>query len=100
MAAYFHTFSGAAGDMILGALIDAGLSIDRLREGLSKLAVTGYELASAKVKKRGFAATRFEVRLLPGHDARERHLSDIVKILDDSGLSEGVRDNAKRIFTR
>jgi hypothetical protein len=100
MLAYLHTFSGVAGDMLLGALVDAGLAVERLRAGLGTLAVSGYELTAAKVKRRGFSATKADVKLLPGHDARERHLRDIVNILADSGLSERVRADAERVFTR
>jgi len=45
---YFDCFSGAAGDMVLGALIDAGLPVEKLREALGSLGV-GHELRESKV---------------------------------------------------
>ncbi|HUN80919.1 MAG TPA: nickel pincer cofactor biosynthesis protein LarC [Phycisphaerae bacterium] len=96
--AYFDCFSGAAGDMILGALLAAGLSQEALRNGLKKLAIGGYELDIRPVTKQGFAATKLDVKLTekPGH----RHLHHIVKIIDGSALSSFVKTESKRIFTR
>lgn len=95
---YFDCFSGAAGDMILAAMISAGLSEADLHADLAKLNLTGYELEIASVNKQGFAATHVRVRLSdkPGH----RHLHHITKIIDDSSLSPTVKDRAKRVFTR
>ena len=95
---YFDCFSGAAGDMILAALVSAGLDESVLRADLDRLNLTGYELEIAAVKKQGFAATHVRVRLSnqPGH----RHLHHITKIIDDSGLSASVKERAKRVFTR
>ena len=42
--AYFDCFSGISGDMTLGALVDAGVSIDALRAELAKLDLPGYEI--------------------------------------------------------
>ncbi len=57
---YFDCFSGAAGDMILGALIDAGLPVDELRRALGSLGV-GHELRVTKVLRAGLSATHVEV---------------------------------------
>jgi uncharacterized protein (DUF111 family) len=57
---YFDCFSGAAGDMILGALIDAGLPVDELRRALGSLGV-GHELGVTKVLRAGLSATYVEV---------------------------------------
>ena len=43
-AVYFDCFSGAAGDMLLGALLDVGVNLDELRAGLRSLAVGGWRL--------------------------------------------------------
>ena len=56
--AYFDCFSGISGDMTLGALVDAGVSIDALRAELAKLNLPGYELKAEKVKRSGIAATK------------------------------------------
>ena len=59
--AYFDCFSGASGDMILGALIDAGLSARGLREELKKLHLPAITVKAKKVLKGGISATRVTV---------------------------------------
>ncbi len=59
--AYFDCFSGISGDMTLGALVDAGVSIDVLRAELAKLNLPGYALKAEKVKRSGIAATKVHV---------------------------------------
>ncbi len=98
--AYFDCFSGAAGDMIVGALVDAGADTAALRERLAALPVSGYALSFEKVTKQGFAATRFIVDLDKSETQPHRHLKTITAILDESGLPEGVTAKAKAIFTR
>jgi uncharacterized protein (TIGR00299 family) protein len=56
---YFDCFAGASGDMMLGALIDAGLPIEVLREALGSLAIGGYELRASRVLRAGVSATKF-----------------------------------------
>ncbi len=98
--AYFDCFSGAGGDMIVAALIDAGADAAALKKGLSALKVGGYDLSIEKVTKQGIAATRFHVQLEPNAKQLHRHLRHILDILNSSGLTEGVRDKTSRIFTR
>jgi uncharacterized protein (TIGR00299 family) protein len=74
---YFDAFSGAAGDMILGALIDAGLPVDQLRSSLGSLGV-GFELKVTKVLRSGVSATQVTVEPAGvdrrhDHDPRHRH---------------------------
>lgn len=96
--AYFDCFSGAAGDMILASMIAAGLPADELRAQLGRLNLAGYELDIRNIRKQGFAAVKFDVRMTdkPGH----RHLHHIIQIIDDSSLSPTIKDRARRIFTR
>lgn len=61
--AYFDCFSGVGGDMILGAMVDAGLDLAQLRVKLSGLKIKGYELKSRKVIKHGIAATKLDVMI-------------------------------------
>ena len=100
MIAYFDTFSGASGDMILGALLDAGLSIDDLRAELAKLALRGYRIGSGTVKKCGLSATKFEVSIERDAGHPHRTLANITALLDESVLSDAVRENAQRVFQR
>jgi uncharacterized protein (TIGR00299 family) protein len=69
---YFDAFSGAAGDMILGAFIDAGLPIDALRAALGSLGV-GHELTSRKVLRSGVSATHVTVQPAAGHSHEHPH---------------------------
>lgn len=64
--AYFDCFSGISGDMILGALIDAGLDTDKLKTELNKLDINGYELAFSKSIRQNITGTQFQVEL--GHE--------------------------------
>jgi uncharacterized protein (TIGR00299 family) protein len=97
--AYFDCFSGISGDMTIGALIDAGLSFEELREQLATLNVPGYELSIEKVTKHGIAGTKFHVHV---HDpgTQHRRLRDIETILRGSGLPSRIQDRALEVFTR
>ena len=95
---YFDCFAGAGGDMILGALIDAGLSVEDLKEELSQLSLSGYEIRAEKSIKKGISGTKFHVNV--SHDHHHRSLNDILKIIDGSSLSDDVKGQSKKIFTR
>ncbi len=97
--AYFDCFSGISGDMTLGALVDAGVSIDALRAELARLDLFGYEITSEKVKRSGIAATKVNV-LINQKDQSSRHLSEIEKIIEGSSLSSAVRTKSSLIFKR
>lgn len=98
--AYFDCFSGASGDMILAACLNAGLDLGALRERLALLGVEGYRIDAAPVRKQGFAATGFEVSCDPDTAKPHRHLKHIIDILDRSALPERIRRRAAAIFTR
>jgi pyridinium-3,5-bisthiocarboxylic acid mononucleotide nickel chelatase len=95
---YFDSFAGASGDMILGATVDAGVDQDALVQQLSLLNVSGFELRFEKVKRAGLSATHAVVTIQPEHG--HRHLSDILKIIDNSSLNPGIKERASKIFTR
>ena len=97
--AYFDCFSGISGDMTLGALVDAGVSIDVLRTELGKLNLPGYTLNAEKVKRSGIAATKVHV-IIDRKDQKSRHLSDILSIIEMSALSSTVKEKSSRVFTR
>ena len=97
--AYFDCFSGISGDMTLGALVDAGVSIDDLRAELAKLSLPGYEFKIEKVNRSGIAATKAQVIIDP-KSQKSRHLSDILNIIEDSSLAPTVKEKSGRIFKR
>ncbi len=110
--AYFDCFSGVSGDMILGALVDAGLPFEHLQKELNSLSVRHeFELTSKKIRKHSIAATKVDVRVgmdhtdnglghHHGHHHPHRRLSDIETIIRASGLKTNVQDQAMRIFRR
>jgi hypothetical protein len=98
--AYFDCFSGAAGDMIVAALIHAGADSDELRNQLDALGLDGYELTIESVRKQGFDAVRFGVKLNDGARKTHRHLKHLVEIIHAARLSDQLKDQAIRIFTR
>ncbi len=59
--AYLDCFSGISGDMCLGALVDAGVSLKKLLRELEKIPLKGYEIRVRKVKRAGVAATKADV---------------------------------------
>ncbi|OFW19343.1 MAG: TIGR00299 family protein [Acidobacteria bacterium RIFCSPLOWO2_12_FULL_66_21] len=69
-AAYFDCFSGASGDMVIGALLDLGLPIEGLRAALGSLAIEYGGVASERVTRGGVAATRFRVFAEEARDIR------------------------------
>ena len=96
---YFDCFSGVSGDMILGALVDAGLKLDDLQAAVSSLGVAGIHLTAERVKRGAFVGTRVQVRTDErGHP--HRHLPDVEAILDRADLPDPVRADATRIFRR
>jgi uncharacterized protein (TIGR00299 family) protein len=96
--AYFDCFAGASGDMILGALMDAGLSPDDLRERLSALRLPGWRLNVQRIVKHGLAAISVEVE--SEAESAERTLGDIEALIANGALPERDRTLALRIFRR
>ena len=97
--AYFDPFSGASGDMILGALVDAGLSLTALRRELRKLPLEGYTISARKVERNGIGGTKVAVKVTH-HDHHHRHLPDILGIIRGSDLPERDKERAGAVFQR
>ena len=97
--AYFDCFSGASGDMILGSLIDVGLSPRRLREELKKLRISTIDLKAKKVLRAGLAATRV---IVEGKNEKRSHrnLKEILRIVERSGVEADVKEKSREIFKR
>lgn len=96
--AYIDCIAGASGDMLLGALIDAGLPPAALENELAKLHLADFQLSFSKVSKNAFGATKVDVHARD--DAPERHLKEIREIVENSGVSATVKERALRVFTR
>lgn len=102
---YFDCFSGASGDMVLGALLDLGLPVDALKSALGTLAVDYDDVTAERVSRAGVSATKF--RLLerpkdpaaaPGH--AHYHLKGIVNKIRRSALKPESQERAVHLFER
>jgi pyridinium-3,5-bisthiocarboxylic acid mononucleotide nickel chelatase len=98
--AYFDCPSGAAGDMIMASLLDAGVPLGALKAELGKLALAGWELRAREVMKGAFRATKVDVDVDKGAHRHQRSLRDILEILQNSALVPSAKERATRIFTR
>jgi len=110
---YFDCFAGAAGDMILGALLDAGLPFDELKRALGSLAVEGWDVSVDRVVKTGVTAAKFRVHEHThapsgsanrdpgsGHSHKHHHLKEIFAAIERSALSEAGKAKAIKMFRR
>ncbi len=97
--AYFDCFSGASGDMLLGALIDVGVPLDVIRGELAKLPVAGYELSAEHVLSQGITGTRFAVRDL-AKEQPARNITVIRELLSCGALPERVATQSLAVFER
>jgi uncharacterized protein (TIGR00299 family) protein len=99
--AYFDCFSGASGDMILGALLDAGLPLEHLTTELGKLGLSHYDVCKASVVKNGISGSQALVHVEQHHhEHHHRHLADIIAIIENSTLDAVVKRDSARIFRR
>ena len=95
---YLDCFCGAAGDMLVGALIDAGADFGELKKSLDTLGVDGYTLSCEKIDKHGTMATKFDVHVDDQHDHPHRHLRHIVDIIEAGDLSDAVKKASLETF--
>ena len=96
--AYLDCFAGISGDMLLGALVDAGLPETILREQLATLALGGFSFSSRQRQSGPLRGTRIEIEIDQAGQPH-RSLTDINAILNNSKLSEPVRNRALQVFT-
>ena len=96
---YFDCASGASGDMLLGAVVDLGLPIEQLREELSKLPLSGYQLEAQRVTRSGLVATKVDV-VVEAPAAGHRHLRHVLELFEASRLETAVRERAAALFRR
>lgn len=100
---YLDCYAGAAGDMLLGALLDAGVPLDAVRGALGSLGLEeGFRVEAARVLRAGVSATKFSVVVpeTPADVHPHRHLSGIEKHVRRSALSPAAQDRAIALFRR
>ncbi|MEE9542230.1 MAG: nickel pincer cofactor biosynthesis protein LarC [Thermodesulfobacteriota bacterium] len=93
---YFDCVSGISGDMSLGALVDLGVEITVIEEGLKGLALDGYKLRVSREKRSGIEGTRLIVET--ADEAPERSYADIRTLIEESALAENVKELSLEIF--
>ena len=98
MLAYFDCFSGISGDMTLGALIDLGVPAVWLKDKLSQLPLTDFELSETSVSRHGIHAKYVTVEATDHQHSR--HYSDIVSLIGESPLSQTVKERSRQIFDK
>jgi len=97
---YFDCLAGASGDMILGSLVDAGLSVEQLRKELAKLRLAYDDIQVMKVAKSGMEASQVVVSVDEDYHPNLRDGHDIQRLIETSELDDFVKRQSLRIFTR
>jgi pyridinium-3,5-bisthiocarboxylic acid mononucleotide nickel chelatase len=96
--AYFDCFSGISGDMVLGALVDAGADLRAIESELRKLGLEGWTISAEKVKRGQIFATHVKVATTEGH--HHRGLSIILDRIEKAQVAPRAAERARKIFTR
>ena len=94
--AYIQSIGGASGDMLLGALLDAGLSLDTLRQELSKLGVDGYELAASQETRCEVRGTKLTVAV---QDSARYSPQGLLDAVAGSSFAPAIKEQAQRVLT-
>jgi uncharacterized protein (TIGR00299 family) protein len=94
--AYFDLIAGASGDMLLGALLDAGLDESSLRSELAKLPIKGWDIKVHRVDKNCFTATKVDVFVSAQPHARP--LPEIERVVRESTLSDSIKTQALAVI--
>ncbi len=97
-AAYFDCFSGISGDMVLGALLGAGVPCERLEAELRRLPISGWQLSAESVRRGAVVATKANVEAHEGH--QHRSLAAILDMIERAKLAPGAAGRARAIFER
>jgi uncharacterized protein (TIGR00299 family) protein len=97
--AYFDPFSGASGDMTLGALVDAGLPLAHLSTELARLRVGGYRVRAERVGQHGIHGTRVSVETT-GEDRHHRDWATIRGMIEEADFADPVKTAALAMFER
>ena len=95
---YFDCFSGIAGDMAVGALLDLGAEFSTVQRGLARLGVAGLTVSAAAVTRSHIAATHFIVHA--PHEDAHRTFGDIRSMIQGADLNQRVSELSIEIFRR
>lgn len=95
--AWFHCFSGVAGDMTLGALLDAGADLDEVRAAIDALGIGGWSIEARRVQRCGIGATHAVVQVPEDHH-HHRPFREIRDLLDRAPLDPIVEQHAVAVF--
>ncbi len=95
--AWFHCFSGIAGDMALGALISAGADLDEIKKTCAALQLPDWDIKTSKTQRNGIAATQVEI--IYSDDSHSRNASTILELIQNAHLPQRVSQRAASIFT-
>jgi uncharacterized protein (TIGR00299 family) protein len=101
--AYLDCFSGISGDMCLGAIVDAGVSLKELNKELEKIPVKGYELKTKRVKRANIIARKVDViqkSEVKSQNFKLRRWKDIEEMINNSSLSKDIKQKGLNIFKR
>ena len=96
--AYLDCFSGVSGDMLLGALLDVGVTLEGMRAELAKIPLAGYSLEAERVTKGGLAAQRAIVSVREPQSPRT--LADVKAVIAKSSLPSVDRERGSAVFKR
>jgi len=94
--AWFHCFSGIAGDMALGSLVDAGADLGEVQAMLERLPVNGWEVEAEPVLRCGLAATKVHVRV--EETSVVRTAAHIAGLIEEGRLPDRVRRRSLAVF--
>ncbi len=94
---YFDCYAGISGDMILGALVDAGADLKKIAAELKKIKVGGYSLSAQKVTRATIGGTQVIVRT-EAHHGHGRKYSEIKKTIQASRLAPSIQEKILDIF--
>jgi pyridinium-3,5-bisthiocarboxylic acid mononucleotide nickel chelatase len=97
---YFDCGAGISGDMTIAALLDLGVPLETLKEGLGRIPLpcSAYSIGMESTERRGIRAASFRVHL--EEHQPHRHYTDISGMIEGSSLADGVKETAQKIFFR
>jgi pyridinium-3,5-bisthiocarboxylic acid mononucleotide nickel chelatase len=96
--AFFDCFSGVSGDMLIGALLDAGLDIHQLEKEIAKLGLPNVRIKASDVVKQNIAATKFDV--IYEDQKHHRHLKDLNALVENTAIDIEIQQQAKEVFLK